>query len=106
MASGQIVRGDHGGIAAPEEPCQRCGVRADVGCRHRPAAGVVPLAIAMGDEPNHDGRSRPNSGQGFNFHRQKQANSLWGKADNPTRREFASNLEAALRSLRPVARDD
>lgn len=27
------------------EPCARCGVRADVGCRHRAASGDVPPAL-------------------------------------------------------------
>lgn len=40
---------------APVEPCGRCGVRADVGCKHRPAEGPPPLAIERSEIPL-DGR--------------------------------------------------
>lgn len=31
--------------SAPGEPCPRCNVRADVGCKHRPAEGPPPPAM-------------------------------------------------------------
>lgn len=57
---------------ATEEPCQRCGVRADVGCKHRPPLGLPPIAVAE-PEDKEDGRhqSRKNGGQGWAFHRER-----------------------------------
>lgn len=79
------------GYVAPAEPCRRCGVRADVGCKHRPAQGVVPLVVATaGDPPPLDRRSRPNGGQGLSFHLD----------------ELARNLGAAAEALKPLERDD
>lgn len=78
------------GIEAPVEPCPRCGVRADVGCKHRPAEGVPPQAIVRTNHEKRDGRSRPNSGQGWNFHRG----------------DLARNLEAAQQRLTTGSRDD
>lgn len=64
------------------ESCYRCGVRADIGCKHRPAEGAPPLAIAQ-PEPEEDGRRSKISGggnykmvssadgNGRNFHRRK-----------------------------------
>jgi hypothetical protein len=80
------------GVPAPEEPCGRCGVRADVGCKHRPAVGVKPLAIERAKEPERkDGRSRPGQMQGLLSHHQDR---------------IASNLESAKRSLLPRSRND
>lgn len=54
---------------APSEPCSRCGVRADVGCRHRPAAGPPPPAMDPRGKPKKDGRHKSGSGwQGRAFH--------------------------------------
>jgi hypothetical protein len=38
--------------------------------------------------PKRDGRSRPNGGQGWNFHRHKPVQSLFGKAGNLTKKQF------------------
>lgn len=38
------------------DPCWRCGVRADLGCRHRPASGTAPVALA--DDPGDARRER------------------------------------------------
>jgi hypothetical protein len=63
-----------GGLEAPAgEPCGRCGVRADVGCRHRPAAGVPPLAIVTSDPPRKDLRVH---NQGLHFYRKDIASNL------------------------------
>lgn len=70
---------------ATAEPCLRCGVRADVGCRHRAAEGPAPLAIDD-PEPPPDGRSRPAGGQGWNFHTD----------------QFAEAVERARQSLAPL----
>lgn len=59
------------------EPCYFCEVRSDVGCKHRPAEGPPPLAIAEPDA-KVDGRISgggrykivgPHDGQGHNFRR-------------------------------------
>lgn len=31
----------HPGTDSPRDPCWRCGVRGDLGCRHKPASGVT-----------------------------------------------------------------
>lgn len=64
----------------PEAPCYNCGVRADVGCRHRAAIGTIPSAIEDAS-PKEDGRARAN---------RNRVDSPWGKAGNPTEREFAA----------------
>jgi hypothetical protein len=76
------VRTD-GALDAPEEPCWRCGVRADVGCKHRPAAGIAPRPVARVED-----RRRADKGQGLGFHRER----------------LASNLQAAIDSLKPGLR--
>jgi len=100
-----IVRKAQGGsIIAPNEPCPRCGVRADVGCKHRPAEGSPPPAIARAEYEKRDGR-RNYTGQGHNFHRAKLS-SLWGKAGNPTAGEVARCAEAVRRTLGGGSGDD
>lgn len=87
----------NGAREAPAEPCSRCGVRADVGCKHRPAQGAQPLAIARSNDEKPDGRKgRPDR----NLH------SFWGKGGNPTKAEFARYAEAARQALAPRNRDD
>lgn len=45
--------------SAPSEPCNRCGVRADVGCKHRPAEGALPIAMdPRRNKAKRDGRLR------------------------------------------------
>jgi hypothetical protein len=58
-------------LPAPDEPCWRCEVRADVGCKHREPTGVPPPAIAGGGEEKIDGRRAPRPGAGLNFHVRK-----------------------------------
>jgi hypothetical protein len=70
------------GVAA--EPCNRCGVRGDVDCKHRKGAGGPPPAVARA---NYEKRRGPN------------LNSRWGKAGNPTASEFARYSEAAREAL-------
>lgn len=53
-------------LPAPGEPCRRCNVRAYIGCKHQPATGVAPPAIAS-DEEIVDTRRTPRPGAGFNF---------------------------------------
>lgn len=87
-----IRRSALGGLEAPAEPCPRCNVRADVGCKHQPASGVVPLAMTRAStfKPLPT-QMRPGMGQGLAFH--------------PGRLK-ASNVEAAKRSLMTVKRND
>lgn len=87
------------------EPCARCGVRADVGCKHRPAAGDRPPAIASPDvKPDGRGGARP--GNGHNFHRNKAPTaSIWGKEGNPTERQFASLAVAFTTAMKPRSKD-
>jgi hypothetical protein len=60
--------------SGPTEPCLRCGVRADVGCKHRPAEGRPPPAMdPRSAKPKRDGRSKPSVSQGFNFRHVSQA---------------------------------
>jgi hypothetical protein len=47
------------------DPCPRCAVRADVGCKHRPPSGTVTPAFV--GEP--DGRRTEGAGVYFNFKR-------------------------------------
>ena len=53
------------------EPCGRCGVRADVGGKHRPAEGPPPIAVTD-TRPPPDGRRAPRPGAGLNFHLRKR----------------------------------
>jgi hypothetical protein len=76
------------------EPCQRCGVRADIGCRHQPAEGKAPVQVA---EPPQPRQRQKDGGQGWAFHRSKQTQSLRGKAGNPTKREFNDLLPPGWR---------
>lgn len=56
---------------APAEPCGRCGVRADVGCKHRGPQGLPPVAVAD-PRPKIDARSHGNNGgQGWAMHRDR-----------------------------------
>jgi hypothetical protein len=61
------------------EPCGRCGVRADVGCRHQPPEGEPPVQMAVVDKRRSvisgGGRYKitmSQDGQGKNFHRRKE----------------------------------
>jgi hypothetical protein len=74
------------------EACSRCGVRIDVGCKHRQAEGSAPVQVPP------QTRSRSYDGQGFNFHRRKLTQSLRGKAGNPTAREFQDLLPPGWRT--------
>lgn len=73
------------------EPCSRCGVRADVGCSHRKAAGPPPHAIAR--QRFEEGQPRPAWKRG-------EMNGLLSHHQD----RIASNLEAAKRSLEPLSR--
>lgn len=77
------------------EACPRCGIRADIGCKHQPAHGRAPVQ----EEPRRDGRSI-DRGQGRAFAKSKKGNlnSRWGKAGNPTAREFQALLPPDWRS--------
>lgn len=56
----------------PGQPCDSCGVRGDVSCKHRPGLGAPPPAIANPNSKGKDGR-KPSVGQGWNaFHRPSQ----------------------------------
>jgi hypothetical protein len=61
------------------DACQRCGVRADVGCKHQKPTGQAPPA-----SPQEKVRG-PN------------LNSRFGKAGNPTKREFNAMLPPGWR---------
>lgn len=76
-------------IPASSEPCPRCGVRADVGCKHQPAVGPAPPAIARADYEKRDGRK--NGLQGLLSHHQDR---------------LARNLEPARKALAGGSRDD
>lgn len=68
------------------EPCFKCGVRADIGCRHQPAEGMAPIQTLEPADPRKAER-----GQGlWAFHppTKRQVSSIRGRLGNPTRREF------------------
>lgn len=48
--------------------CGRCGVRADVGCKHQPAAGSAPPAITDGSLKADNRRRPPIRMGGMAFH--------------------------------------
>jgi hypothetical protein len=52
------------------EPCGRCGVRADIGCKHRPAEGAPPASIRAA-KPK--ARAQRFVGEGFSaFHKPRK----------------------------------
>lgn len=57
------------------EPCWRCEVRSDIGCKHQPASGNPPIAFAKTKEKVDKRFKRPVA-------------SIFGAAGNPTRKEF------------------
>lgn len=74
------------GIRSAGEPCWRCDVRADVGCKHRPATGDRPASLKAQEEdtkreswndPSRNGR-RTN---GLNFHGVDLARNLEAATD-------------------------
>lgn len=67
-------------------PCFYCGVRADVGCKHRPASGVVPASLAA--QAQDEKRARFNKAGGNNPF------GFFGKGSN-----VARNLETAKERL-------
>jgi hypothetical protein len=71
--------------APVSEPCVRCGVRGDIGCKHRAAEGVAPIAI---------------TGSGRADRRKGNLNSPFGKHGNPAgpaRDRILASLKAAMR---------
>lgn len=81
------------------EGCSLCGVRRDIGCKHHPAEGSPPPAISH-PKGKKDGR-QVDRGQGHAFHRPPgNKNSLFGKAGNPTRREFQDFLGGSYGKLK------
>ena len=56
-------------IEAPHEPCSYCGVRADVGCKHRPPSGPPPQTFPeKADRRKGDTRRIP----GLAFHPERR----------------------------------